>query len=65
VTGALPKAERDILDRSFDNLDVSPLKEPVLNASRSDVVGCYAQMRDATRVHERALFAVPRIPSEL
>ena len=44
---------------------VSPLKEPVLNASRGDVVGRYAQMRDATRVHERALFAVPRIPSEL
>ena len=25
----------------------------------------YAQMRDMTRVHERALFASPRIPSEL
>jgi hypothetical protein len=61
----LPKAERDIVHRSFHSLGVSPLKEPVLNAPRSDVVGRYAQMRDATRVHERALFVVPRIPSEL
>ena len=59
------QSQRDILHRSFDNLGVSPLKEPVLNASRGDVVGRYAQMRDATRVHERALFVVPRIPSEL
>jgi len=44
---------------------VSTLIEPVLNASRSDVAGRYAQMRDTTRVHEHALFVVPRIPSEL
>src|SRR4029077_16284300 len=59
------QSQRDILRRSFHNLGVSPLKEPVLNASRGDVVGRYAQMRDTTRVQERALFAVPRIPSEL
>ena len=59
------QSQRDILYRFFHNLGVSPLKEPVLNASRGDIVGRYAQMRDATRVHERALFAVPRIPSEL
>src|SRR5213076_3395399 len=28
-------------------------------------MGRYAQMREATRVHERALFGVSRIPSEL
>ena len=59
------QSQRDILHRSFDNLGVSALKEPVLKASRDDVVARYVQMRDATRVHERALFAVPRIPSEL
>ena len=32
------QSQRDILHRSFDNLGVSPLKEPVLNASRGDVV---------------------------
>lgn len=61
----VPQTQRDILYRSFDNLNVRPLKEPVLTASRADHVGRYSQMRDATRVHERALFAVPRIPSEL
>ena len=59
------QSQRDILLRSFDTLGVSALKEPVLKASRDDVVARYAKMRDATRVHERALFAVPRIPSEL
>ena len=59
------ESQRDILHRSFDNLGVSPLKEPSVNASRGDGAGRYAQMRDSTRVHERALFAVPRIPSEL
>ena len=44
---------------------MSTLTEPALNASHCDVVGRYAQMRDTTRVHERALFVVPRIPSEL
>ena len=64
-TGALPKAERDIVHRSFHNQRMSTLTEPALNASHCDVVGRYAQMRDTTRVHERALFVVPRIPSEL
>src|SRR5438067_424438 len=64
-TDALAKAERDIVRRSFHNLGVSTLTDPALNASHGDVVGRYAQMRDATRVHERALFGVPRIPSEL
>lgn len=41
------------------------LTEPALNVSHSDTAGRYAQMRDTTRVHERALFVVPRIPSEL
>src|SRR5207249_3212154 len=44
---------RDISARSFHNLPVRSLAE------------CYAQMRDVTRVHERALFVSPRIPSEL
>jgi uncharacterized protein DUF2851 len=59
------QSQRDILHRSFHNLGVSPLTEPALNASHGDVAGRYAQMRGTTRVHERALFAVPRIPSEL
>ena len=44
---------------------MSTLTEPALSASHGDVVGRYAQMRDTTRVHERALFVAPRIPSEL
>jgi hypothetical protein len=59
------QSQRDILHRSFHNLGVSPLTEPALNVSRGDVVGRYAQMRDTTRVHERALLVAPRIPSEL
>src|SRR6478672_11088354 len=59
------QSQRDIVHCSFDNLGVSALKEPVLNASHGDVCGRYAQIRDTARVHERALFAVPRIPSEL
>ncbi len=59
------ESQRDILRPSFDNLGVSPLKEPLLNASCGGAAARYAQMRDATRVHERALFVVPRIPSEL
>src|SRR5436190_3760474 len=47
------KAARDICACSFHNLPVRSLAE------------CYAQTRDATRVHERALFVSPRIPSEL
>src|SRR5947208_3820292 len=47
------KAERDICTASFHNPRVSTLAER------------YAQMRDTTRVHERALFSSPRIPSEL
>ncbi len=59
------QSQRDILHRSFHNQRVSTLTEPALNASHGDVVGRYAQMRDTTRVHERALFVAPRIPSEL
>jgi hypothetical protein len=59
------KATRDILHRSFHNLAVSRLKESVLKSPCGDVVERYAQLRNATRVHERTLFAVPRIPSEL
>src|SRR5437899_12625201 len=47
------KAERDICTASFHNPRVSTLAER------------YAEMRDSTRVHERALFVSPRIPSEL
>src|SRR6266513_5233058 len=64
-TGALLKPERDIGHRSFHNQRVSTLTDPALNASHGDVLGRYAQMRDTTRVHERALFTSPRIPSEL
>src|SRR5437762_7980752 len=64
-TGALLKAERDIVRRSFHNLGVSALTESALNASPGNIVGRYAQMRDTTRVHESALLVVPRIPSEL
>src|SRR5262245_7004205 len=65
LTFCLAKAERDIVHRSFHNRRVSTLTEFALNASQGDVAGRYAQIRDRTRVHERALFAVPRIPSEL
>src|SRR5262245_3020753 len=44
---------------------MSTLIEPALSVSHDDDAGRYAQMRDTTRVHERALFAAPRIPSEL
>jgi hypothetical protein len=47
------EAERDICTASFHNPRVSTLVER------------YAEMRDSTRVHERALFVSPRIPSEL
>ena len=59
------KVTRDIVCRSFHNQRMSAVTEPALNASHGDVVGRYAQLRDATRVHERALFVAPRIPSEL
>ena len=59
------KVARDIIHHSFHNQCVSALTEPALSPSHGDVAGRYAQMRDTTRVHERALFAVPRIPSEL
>jgi hypothetical protein len=52
-TRALPKPARDIFDWRSHNPRMSTMAER------------YAQMRDTTRVHERALFAVPRIPSEL
>jgi len=63
--GLLPKAGRDIVHRSCHNERVRTLTEVILNASHGDVAGRYAQMRGATRVRERALFALPRIPSEL
>jgi hypothetical protein len=44
---------RDIFGRFFHNLRVDTLVER------------YAQMRETTRVRERALFVSPRIPSEL
>ena len=47
------KALRDFLDCVSHNRRVSTLAER------------YAQMRDTPRVHERALFVSPRIPSEL
>jgi hypothetical protein len=47
------KAKRDICTPSFHNPRVSTLAER------------YAQMRDTTRVQERALFTSPRFPSEL
>ena len=59
------QSQRDILHRSFHNQRMSTLTEPALDASHGDVVGRYAQMRDTTCVHERALFVAPRIPSEL
>lgn len=64
-TAVLPKAERDITHRSLHNQRVRTLTEPALNVSHGDTAGRYAQMRDTTRVHERALLVVPRIPSEL
>ena len=44
---------------------MSTLTKPAVNASHGDAGGRYAQMRDSGRVHERALFVLPRIPSEL
>ncbi len=51
--GCAHDATRDIREHSSHNLHVSTLVEH------------YAQMRDTTRVRERALFVSPRIPSEL
>jgi len=61
------QSQRDILHRSFHNQRVSTLTELAMDASDADVARRYAQIRDAirVRVRERALFAVPRIPSEL
>ena len=50
---ALPGTARDISAGCSHNPRVNTLAER------------YAQMRDTTRVHERALFTSPRIPSEL
>ena len=61
----LAKAERDIVHRSSHNERVSTLTQLAVNVPQGDVAGRYAQIRDTARVHERALFAVPRIPSEL
>ena len=62
---AQSKAVRDIVRRSFHNHAMGTVTEPALSPSHSDTGARYAQMRDATRVQERALFTVPRIPSEL
>jgi Protein of unknown function (DUF2851) len=59
------ESRRDIRVRSFHNQRVSTLTKPTVNASGGGAAGRYAQMRDTTRVHERALLVVPRIPSEL
>lgn len=64
-TAVLPKAKRDIAHRSLHNQRVRTLTESALNVSHGDTAGRYAQMRDTTRVHERALLVAPRIPSEL
>ena len=61
----LAKTERDIGRRAFHNRLVSTLTELVVNASQSDIAGRYSQIRHTTRIQERALLAVPRIPSEL
>ena len=44
---------------------MSKLTKPALSVSHDDPAARYAQLRATTRVHERALFVVPRIPSEL
>jgi hypothetical protein len=62
---AVRKGKRDIVDRSFHNQRVSALTQPALRSLHADIAARYAQMRDTTRVNERALFLVPRIPSEL
>src|SRR5215475_954684 len=59
------QSQRDILDRSFHNQRVSTLTKPAVIVSQSGAPMRYAQMRDTTHVRERALFIVPRIPSEL
>ena len=64
-TPAPPGTARDIRWRRSHNPRVSTPAEPARNASPGDAGGRYAQMRNTTRVHERALFVSPRIPSEL
>jgi hypothetical protein len=49
----------------FHNQRVSTFTEAALDVSHDHPAGRYARIRDTTRVHERTLFAVPRIPSEL
>ena len=61
----LAKAVRDIVHRSSHNQRVSTLTELAMNGSQANGAGRYAQIRGTARVHERALFAVARIPSEL
>jgi hypothetical protein len=67
VTGnaAALRSQRDILHRLLHNLGVSALTESTPTVAPADVATSYAQMRDRTRVRERALINVPRIPSEL
>ena len=63
--GESAKTERDTLYRPFHNQRMSAATRPAVNVSQGDAGGRYAQMRDTARVHERALFVLPRIPSEL
>jgi hypothetical protein len=56
---------RDICAVASHNSRVNTLVEPARNALPSDAGRHYAQMRETTRVRERALFVSPRIPSEL
>jgi hypothetical protein len=65
IMGSTFQSHRDILDRSFHNQRVSTRTKPARNISPGNVAGLYARMRGTTRINERALFAVPRIPSEL
>ena len=44
---------------------MSTLTEPASNLLQRDVARRYAKIRHLSRVHERALLVVPRIPSEL
>src|SRR5215470_16072248 len=72
------QTRRDIIRRSSHNQSMRTLTPTALSVStpatssrsdagraHDDTAWRYAQMRNTTRVHERALFPAPRIPSEL
>jgi hypothetical protein len=63
--GSRLQSQRDILDRFFHNQRVSTLTKLAPNLSPDGVAARYAQLRDTIRIHDRALFVMPRIPSEL